>query len=129
MWRRMAMLAIGVLSTGCAAASSTSRPVKSAGREVITAAEIVAARVSDVYQAVVQLRPEFLRRRTATAIPMYGAPQVVIYVDDLILGSAESMRLIPLAQVRLIRYFGPMDADLRWGKSHPAGAIHVVTIK
>lgn len=129
MWRRFSFLVIGLFSSACAAASSPSRPVKSASREVITAAEIVSSRVTDVYQAVLQLRPEFLRKRSAVALPTYQTPQVLVYLDDLRFGGAESMRNIPLARVRQIRYLSPVEADLRWGGRHLAGVIHVTTLR
>jgi hypothetical protein len=129
MWQRVSILVIGLFSSGCAAASSSTRPMKSASRDVITAAEIVASRVTDVYQAVVQLRPEFLRKRSAAPIAPYRAPQVIVYLDDLEFGAAESMRHIPLVRVRQIRYMSATEADLRWGGRHPAGAIHVSTLR
>lgn len=127
MWRRVSLVCVGVVSMGCAAATSASRPVASAGRDVITAAEIVAARVTDAYQAVAQLRPEFLRRRGVTAIASFSSPSVIVYLDDMEFGTVESLRSVPLGRVRLIRYISQNEADLRWGRHHPAGAIHVTT--
>lgn len=117
--------------TACAAATSPSgrSNFRHAGREVITAAEIVAAHVTDVYQAVAHLRPEFLRRRATRAVPMFAPVPIAVYLDDLPFGNEESLRSIPLERVRLIRYISPTDADLRWGRSHPGGAILVTTLK
>jgi hypothetical protein len=130
MWRRVSFMLAALSMSACAAATSSSpHSFSSAGRDVITAAEIVSSHVTDVYQAVTQLRPEFLRRRGATAIPLIAAPQVEVYLDDLPLGSAESLRSIPLDRVRLIRYVSPVEADLRWGGSHSAGVILVTTLK
>lgn len=129
MWRRALVLALGLFSSACAAASTSTRPVRSAGRDVITAAEIVASRVTDVYQAVSQLRPEFLRKRSGVLIAPYRVPQVIVYLDELEFGTAESMRHIPLSRVRLIRYLSATEADLRWGGHHPAGVIHVSTLR
>lgn len=129
MWRRVSLLCLGLAVMGCAAATSGSRSVGSTGRDVITAAEIVASRVTDAYQAVAQLRPEFLRRRGATAVPTLRPPPVIVYLDNIEFGTAESLRHVPLGRVRLIRYLGPNEADLRWGKQHPSGAIHVVTLR
>jgi hypothetical protein len=98
-------------------------------RDIITAAEIVTARVTDVYQAVTQLRPEFLRRRANTTIGVTARPNVAVYLDELPYGGLESLRFIPLDRVRLIRYVSPSDADLRWGGSHPTGAILVTTLR
>lgn len=98
------------------------------GREVLTAAEIVAARVTDVYQAVTQLRPEFLRRRPGSlAISPFAEVPIAVYLDEMPYGSAESLRQIPLDRVRLIRYISATAANLRFGGSHPGGAILVTT--
>jgi hypothetical protein len=129
MWRRCSYVLVGLSLTACAAATSYRDPsIASARREVLTAAEIVAARVTDVYQAVSQLRPEFLRRRGETMLA-YPASAVQVYVDDLPFGTSDALRLIPLDQVRLIRYISPVEADLRFGGRHPAGAILVTTLK
>ena len=130
MWRRSVMVAVaGMFSMACAATSSPSRPVVRVSRDVITAAEIVGARVTDVYQAVAQLRPEFLRRRGSSAVPGFTRPPVIVYLDDLEFGTPESLRNIPLGRVRLIRYLRANEADLRWGRRHPSGAIQVTTLR
>ena len=137
MWRRFTCAWLGLslsLLTACAAATTPSsggrQLFRNAGRDVITAAEIVASRVTDVYQAVAQLRPEFLRRN---AIIPLTAPRetgaVAVYVDDLFYGSIESLRSIPLDQVRMIRYLRSNEANFRWGGSHPSGAIVVTILK
>lgn len=132
--RRAAYMVISVSLAACASNSATSSESlalkASPARNVITAAEIVASRVSDVYQAVTQLRPDFLRRRTASVMVAPAKPNAVaVYLDDLPFGSLESLRSIPLERVRVIRYLSSFDADLRWGGSHPAGAILVTTLK
>jgi hypothetical protein len=129
MWRRLSILIVSTSLTACAGTTPSTRPVLSAGRDVITAGEIVASKVTDVYQAVAQLRPEFLRRRSVSAIPAFAAPEAMVYLDDLPYGAPESLRSIPLERVRLIRYITATEADLRWGGSHVAGAILVTTMK
>lgn len=130
MWRCLSIVIISASMCACAASPST-RPIiaSGAGRDVITAAEIVASRVTDVYQAVAQLRPEFLRRRAIGAIPAFAAPEATVYLDDLPFGTVESLRSIPLERVRIIRYLSAAEADLRWGGTHVAGAILVTTMK
>lgn len=131
MWQRVAHLFLGVSLTACAAATPSSRPfIAGAGREVLTASEIVAARVTDVYQAVTQLRPEFLRRRPAAmpAAPFAPVP-IAVYLDEMPFGNSESLRYIPLDRVRLVRYVSPSEANLKWGGSHAGGAILVTTLK
>ena len=128
MWR-ISILVLGLLGTACASTGSAIRPVGFAGREVITAAEIVASRVQDVYQAVVQLRPEFLRRRSLTFSQPYRTAEIMVFLDDMEFGTTESMRNIPLARVRQIRYLTPSEASLRWGGQHPGGVILVTTLR
>ena len=133
MWQRVSLAFVGLTVMACAAATTTSRPssgfVAGVGREVLTAAEIVASRVTDVYQAVLQLRPEFLRRRpVAMPLSPFGNAPIAVYLDEMPYGSAESLRQIPLDRVRLIRYISPTEANLKYGGSHPTGAILVTTI-
>lgn len=130
MRRRASFVLVGACLCACAAAPSSHRPAfAGTRRDVITAAEIVASRVTDAYQAVSQLRPEFLRKRGASAVPLFMAPAVVVYLDDLPFGTVESLSYIPLDRVRLIRYVTAAEADLRWGGSHATGAILVTTMK
>lgn len=121
---------LGLSLLACAA--STNRPTNTRhlgpSRDVLTAAEIVAARVTDVYQAVSQLRPQFLRRRSSRASVLSANPAVTVYLDDLRYGGVETLSQIPLDRVRLIRYLSALSADVRYGGSHPAGAILVTTI-
>jgi hypothetical protein len=132
MWRRVSSVLASLSLTACVtAATPSTRPAafSKAGRDVITAGEIVAARVTDAYQAVIQLRPEFLRRRPVSLAAYRGSIPIAVYLDGLPFGGLESLRAIPLERVRLIRYVTPYDADLRWGGTHPAGAILVTTLK
>ena len=129
MWRRALVVLAGLSSTACAAGPSMYHAASATRRDMITATEIVASRVTDAYQAVMQLRPEFFRRRgrLGAATPVHAAAEV--YLDELPFGNLESLRYIPLDNVRIIRYISPTDADMRWGGSHPLGAILVITRK
>lgn len=131
--RWIACVVLSVSLAACATANSASSENlafrSSPARNAITATEIVASRVSDAYQAVTQLRPDFLRRRSASVTMTPRPAAVSVYLDDLPYGGVESLRAIPLERVRVIRYLSPFDADLRWGGSHPAGAILVTTLK
>src|SRR5438874_8670368 len=92
MWRRASLAFVGVSLTACAAATSYPNPAfVNAGRNVLTAAEIVSARVTDAYQAVIQLRPEFLRHRVAATIPAFAPVVVEVYLDNMPFGTAEAL--------------------------------------
>lgn len=131
MWAGIIGISLSACVSGSSGTSAESMSLRATpARNVLTAAEIVASKVSDVYQAVTQLRPDFLRRRshTPTMAPMRPTA-VSVYLDEMPYGNLESLRQIPLERVRIIRYLTPFDADLRWGGSHPAGAILVTTIR
>lgn len=131
MWRRTVLLGAAWTLVACAASSAPPAYHAAAAvrRDMITAAEIVAARVADAYEAVARLRPEFLRRRGRVVGTMAAQPNVMVYLDELPYGGLETLRHIPLERVRLIRYLSPSDADMRWGGSHPTGAILVTTLR
>lgn len=129
MWRRASLVFIGLSSMACAAATSSVRPVKSAGRNVITAAEIVTSHVHNVYQAVTQLRPEFLKRRTNMPSTPFNETRVMVYVDGVQFGPVESLRQIPLDIVRTIKYIRSTEANIRYGGVHTGGVIEVTTNK
>lgn len=131
MWYRITCLFAGMMLSACASSATPSaRPsMAHLGREVLTAGEIVASRVTDVYQAVKQLRPEFLRRRPgALAVGPFSDVPIAVYLDDMPYGRSESLRQIPLERVRLIRYISTTEANLKFGGSHPGGAILVTTL-
>ena len=131
MWRRVSYVLVGVQLTACAAATTASsrQAFRSAGHDVITAAEIVAARVTDAYQAVVQLRPEFLRRQMTRQATVLRPDSIAVYLDDMLLGTEQALKGFPLDQIRQIRYMSSNEADMRWGRSHPVGAILVTTVR
>ena len=130
MWRRAFVPVVGLLLAACATSTNgaPSSRYSLTSRDVITAAEIVASRVTDAYQAVTQLRPNFLRRRATPPGVVGGNASVAVYLDDLFYGGVESLRQIPLERVRVIRFITPMSADVRYGGSHPSGAILVTTL-
>ena len=136
MWRRASQVLLGLSLTACAAASNSGNPISversrfgNASRDILTAAEIVAARVTDVYQAVSQLRPDFLKRRgSARSTITSPNASVAVYLDDLPYGGADALHNIPLDRVRVIKYVSPVAANLRFGGSHPSGAILVTTL-
>src|SRR5687767_6343783 len=89
---RASYVIVALLLTACATSTQPTTRISAASRNVITAAEIVASHVSDVYQAVVQLRPDYLRRRAATLAPNYRQSGVVVYLDELKYGDVESLQ-------------------------------------
>jgi len=111
---------------GCTPAPFNGSPAP--GRDVLFAPEIVQSRVLDTYQAVTQLRPEFLKMRE----PYLRSPRsnsLRVFLDEIDIGGVDALRSIPIDQVTAIRYVSATDAQFRWGGDHPQGVILVSTTR
>ena len=99
-------------------------------RDILFAIDLVPARSDNVYEAILEVRPSFLNRRTlsldGTDVPLR------VFVDDLELSGVDALRAVPLGPVTSVRYLDPYDASFRWGPGRtpgPAGAIIVTTAR
>lgn len=106
----------------------TTSPLSSGrGSDALGSGEIGSARVDNAYEAVMRLRPEFLRPRGAAAATDADGGAPVVYVDDVKQGGPEMLRTIPVAAIAEIRYLSAMAASDRFGPLHPGGVIAVRT--
>jgi hypothetical protein len=110
----------------------------------ITAEEITRSGVSGTaYDIVYSLRRSWLNTRGINDLdeaPRYvtttsgqevlvtGEPQLIIYLDNMRLGTVGELHNIPSAGVLGIRYYTPAEANYRWGAGHAHGAIQVLTV-
>lgn len=125
--------ALAACSSGSGSPSGTavSSPIRRGGQNLITADEIAAsgAGMETAFDIVQRLRPTMLRPR-ASSFGSNNQPQqvpVLVYTDEVRLGTVESLRTIPATQVQEIRYISATDATQRWGTNHSSGAIQVIT--
>ena len=95
--------------------------------DVLGRAEIQSVRVNDAYEAVVRFRPEFLSRRSMTAVAYLGGALPVVYVNGVRQGGAEVLRSIPAGTVVEIRYLSATAASSQFGPYHAAGVLAVRT--
>jgi len=118
---------------------------QSGGRSPITADEIARSGLSgNVYDVVYSLRRTWLNLRglnsggegvhsvltTAdTLAAVGGEPQLVIYLDNVKLGTVSELMRLSIAGVTSIRYYDPAEANYLWGTGHTHGAIQVVTLE
>lgn len=125
-----------VLVVGCTVArapnvssivSSPSQSGTSSSTDLLAFVELQTVTVSNAYEAVSRLRPEFLRRRGVPKPndPSGGLP--VVYVDGVKQGGAESLLTIPSRVIVEIRYFGEIAATDQFGPYHAGGVIAVRT--
>jgi len=117
------------------------------GRLRLGADEIRQARVTNAYEAVKILRPEWLtlrgtqvwrqaapgstgsdpaRSQPADVAPLDGNP-LPVYLDDQPLGSIDALTTVPAEHIGAIYFLDVSQATVRWGGGHGRGAILVVT--
>jgi len=122
------------------AETGTERPA----RQPITADEIRRAGVSgSVYDVVYTLRRTWLNDRgvedmseaphvgvnaSGQEVIVPGEPRLIVYLDNMRLGTIGELRNLPTTGVVAIRYYDPSQASLRWGTGHSHGAIQVMTV-
>ena len=116
---------LAVALAACSPAPIRSGPAPS-NNDILFASEIVRAQVLDTYQAVSQLRPQFLKVR-GPLLPTTNHLGVRVFLDDMDVGGVDALRSIPIEQVTAIRYLDASDAQFRWGSNHPYGVILVLT--
>jgi len=153
--RALLVLSIaGTTLAGCAtppAGSGTSAQPSS--RYMLTRADLDRANADNLYDAIVKLRPEFIRGRgentsfvqqnvstgakdpggsgitgsNAGAAAISQPTPVIAYRDNARLTSVDDLKQILLSQVVEVRYLPGPEAAVRFGTNHSGGAILVTT--
>ena len=82
---------------------------------------------TNVYDAVVALRSSWLVVRGTDSFQQPS--QVWVYFDSNRLGGVDEMRSISVNAVASIRHYNGVDATMRWGVGHNAGAIQILSHK
>jgi len=121
--RTLANLAVSVAAAGCAVASRSSETP----RNFIDRTEIATTRASTAWDAVQQLRPDFLRGRAVASNNRVSTETPIVFLDDTRLGELDQLRTIPASIVLSIQLISASDATTRWGTGYPAGVIEVRT--
>lgn len=116
----MRLLAIGfsVLTLVAACGGNRSGPATRPDSDskdlyLITAKELDAAGLDNLYDAVRQLRPGWLTRRSRQ---QSGEQSIVVYLDDRQFGSVAQLRQVSSRAVQSIRYLSPTEAQVRYGQ-------------
>lgn len=108
-------------STGERVATATS-----SASSTITAAEIQRTTGSNLYDAIVQLRPRFFAVRGMTSLNNEPEHAIVVIVDGKVVGGVSELRGIAVAITKSVRRLSAADVYQMTGLSAPAGGIEVV---
>lgn len=118
-------LAAVVLSSGCAAGTQSGE--SGGSRNILTREQLMATQEGDLFSAVQQLRPQWLRARGAARIS--GFVEVIVYVDDIRRGGVGNLRSIRLEGVERVQFLSATEATTRWGTDVSGGVISVTRMR
>ncbi|HJQ21635.1 MAG TPA: hypothetical protein VJ867_14905 [Gemmatimonadaceae bacterium] len=108
----------------CASSGTTAGAAPRRSSMTITGDEMVAAGVSNVYDAIQRLRPQWL-----TSSRMRGAgtsDELQVYIDMNRYGALESLRQLPIGGIAEARYLNAAEATNRYGTGHSGGVILIM---
>ena len=116
-------LAWACASAGAPATASGPRPE----RNLITAEELAGVSVSNLYDAVRLLRPQWMGTTNPSTIRIEAEGTIVVYMDRIRFGEPEQLRAFPPSLAASIRFLDPSEATAEFGVGHLKGAIVVTT--
>jgi hypothetical protein len=118
-------LAVSILS-GCA---STQAGEGASSREILTAEEIARTSALNAYEAIQIRRPVFLARAQRRALRDAEQPDArpIVYVNAVYFGDVESLRDIPVREIKDIRFVEANEATRTLGTANVGGVIMVTT--
>lgn len=124
-----ALAAAGALLLLAACGGTRPRGERPAPRDMnlITADEISRISVTNAYDVVKRLRPQFLTARGGVSIANPRAALPVVYLDGMRYGDASALAGIDAAGIATIRYISGPEAQQRYGTDNVGGAILVTT--
>jgi len=127
--RKLAIAVAAIVSLAACSQQPTSGTTKLApkNRNLITADEIANVNVSDAYQLIQQLRPNFLRTQGGVSTHNDAPPVPLVYVDGVATGDVTNLRNVPAAGIVSIEYLNGMMATQRYGTIAGGGAILITT--
>lgn len=118
---RSAVVLVSVLLVSCVTLDQDS---SGGDPNVITRSDIEeVGEISNTYNLVQRLKPQWLRKRGRNSIQQPG--DIMVYVDDAHYGNPESLRQIDVIDVQRITFLPADQATMRYGGGHDNGAILV----
>jgi len=95
--------------------------------ERLSQEEMLQEHFTNVYDAVASLRSGWLTVRGTDSFRQTS--QIWVYYDENRLGSVDEMRSVLVNSVASLRHYNGVDATMRWGVGHSAGAIQILSHK
>ncbi len=124
MWISCFLAGIAVAG-GCSRATVVS---ETADRNRITSVEIRNSDVGSAYDVTAKLRAHYLRSRGPSSILLKQQAYATVFLDDVEYGPISVLRTIPASTIAEIRFLEGAEATTKYGSTHIAGIIHVLSL-
>jgi hypothetical protein len=122
--KSVGVAAAGVfLLAGCTAAAT--QRSGGPGRNLLTHEQLVATNSVNLYDALEKVRPEWLTSRGPTSVTDPRLTIASVFMNGHMLGKAESLREVLVADVTEVRFWPAGPAAARFGMGHPRGVIEL----
>jgi hypothetical protein len=119
----------GASGSGGAAAGETAAPTN---RDIITESELPTMGTETAYDAIMRLRPNFLRPHPAQSYSLETnggvsgpAPAPALIVNGQRIGEISDLRRIAATTVKSVRYYSIEQAKRKFGMQYLGGAIEI----
>jgi hypothetical protein len=112
---------------GCARRGA--RPPLVGGHDLIIQAELERTPELTLYDAVVKLRPHFLKNRSQTAHGKQPTRQLMLYVNGEKMDSVDDLRRLSPTEVHEVRFYEPHLANTKFARYNNAGGAIAVTLR
>jgi hypothetical protein len=93
--------------------------------ERLSQEEMLEEHFTNVYDAVASLRSAWLTVRGTDSFRQTS--RIWVYYDENRLGGVDDMRSVLVNSVASLRHYNGVDATMRWGVGHSAGAIQILS--
>jgi hypothetical protein len=129
MWPAIVGLALGFVILVVSGCTSSQAGGAVSTREILTADEISRTTALNAYDAILIRRPAFLAGAQRRALRDADQPDTrpVVYVNGVYFGEVQSLRDIPLREIKEIRFLEANDATRVLGSAHVGGVIMITT--
>ena len=116
------LLVAALVLSGCASGRRSGGPRES-DRNVITQDQMQKRHFPTVFDAVQAIHANWL---TEKGTDSFTKPTpVLVYLDDMKVGTVESLRAIRPEEISFVQYIDGVAASARWGMGHSQGVIFV----
>ena len=114
----------------CAPATSSTNTGVTGSTSTLTGADIAAVNVSDLYDVIHRIRPNYLRARgqvSADTSQTSASAFANVYLDGQLLGDVSSLHNVVASQVKEVHYYEPAQGGIKFGTQNRNGVIEVLT--